>query len=86
MRGKYAHYQTINMRCLRLSETFDCNTCNEYPCLRCIKAPKRVNKTMNREDVLTAIEYFLDEAEDNDTKDFRIDDNFDSITIISLVD
>ena len=41
---------------------------------------------MDRNDVESWIESFLDEAEENGTEDFRIDDNYDSITIISLVD
>lgn len=41
---------------------------------------------MNRDEVIERIEDFLDEAEGEDVEDFMIDDNFDSITIISLVE
>jgi hypothetical protein len=41
---------------------------------------------MNRDEVLEEVEGFLDEAEENGTEDFRIDDNYDIITIISLMD
>ena len=41
---------------------------------------------MDRDEVESWIESFLDEAEENGTEDFVIVDNYDTITIISEMD
>lgn len=41
---------------------------------------------MNSDEVMTEIADFLDEVEDEGSIDFRIDSNYNSITVISLAD
>ena len=41
---------------------------------------------MDARQVLGEIECFLEEAEDNGTDEFEVNNNFDSITIISVME